>query len=386
MRIKIHILFVLLGALLLSGCISEYTPKNIENAEGILVVEGIISEGETLIKLSTSVGIQSQGLTHRPVTEARLEIESNDGTIFYPEKISADGYQFSIDYLDENKEYRLTIDYDGNRYESSFLTPIVSPEIDEVYYIKEKRGDPVKICLSTHNDRETSSYYLWSYREDWEFTAELEATHKITYDEETDESIITPYDLTTSDNIYYCFGRDFSKSFILGSTSKLSSNLIKDQILLEADPTSNRWQSLYRITVKQNAIRKEAHDYFLNLRKNAEGTGSLFAPIPSEMNGNIKCITDPDIPAIGYVDVSSTAKLTQYFSRDDLLYEYPLFLDCDYTISSTEADSLGYEFYKLVIGSFGEKFYYYALRTCFDCTRRGGNGKNRPDNWPTDHY
>lgn len=363
--------------LLLTGCISEYIPEGVENVEGILVVEGIISEGETVIKLSTSIGIEDDFYDDRNIYDATVNIECNDGTFFQPLEINSDGYKFSIENLNSSKEYRLNIDYDGNQYQSEFLAPISTPDIDSVYYKKAGTGEPVALYIATHNDNEQSSYYMWSFVEDWEYNAEFEATLGEIYIDGSYE--IVYYDLNTSNNIYYCWGHNTSKTFILGSTSNISSNIVKDQYLTESLPGNRRWQTLYRIAVTQNAIRKDAYDYFSNLRKNIEETGSIFGPIPSEMNGNINCVNNSDIPVIGYVDVSISKSFIRYISRNEGLYERPYY-GCRIVFDSQEADSLEYILYH--IDQMGIQ--YYAQRFCSDCTLGGGT-KNRPDNWPTNN-
>jgi len=84
-------------------------------------------------------------------------------------------------------------------------------------------------------------------------------------------------------------------------------------ILTEIQPSNRKLEALYRIKVRQNAISKRAYDYFVNIKKNSDQTGSLFAPVPSELRGNILCTTDADKPVIGYVDVSTTARSHLYF-------------------------------------------------------------------------
>ena len=43
--------------LLLSACVTDYEPKGLEQVRDLLVVDGIITNGETTIKLRRSVGL-----------------------------------------------------------------------------------------------------------------------------------------------------------------------------------------------------------------------------------------------------------------------------------------------------------------------------------------
>ncbi|MCD8185817.1 MAG: DUF4249 domain-containing protein [Rikenellaceae bacterium] len=105
---------------------------------------------------------------------------------------------------------------------------------------------------------------------------------------------------------YYCWSHDHSRTFLLGSSLKLTANRIENLSLAQFEPASLRFTLLYYVKVRQNSIRQAAYNYFSTLKENAESTGSIFGTVPSEMTGNISCSSDPVIPVIGYVEVSTT--------------------------------------------------------------------------------
>ena len=61
---------------------------------------------------------------------------------------------------------------------------------------------------------------------------------------------------------------------------------------------------MYSINVKQYALSHEAYLFFEKIKKNTEQLGSIFDPQPSELQGNIHCITNPAETVVGYVDIS----------------------------------------------------------------------------------
>ena len=65
-----------LGALLLllSACVTDYEPKGLEQVRDLLVVDGIITNGETTIKLRRSVGLTDD------FTEDEFVIPAGHGT------------------------------------------------------------------------------------------------------------------------------------------------------------------------------------------------------------------------------------------------------------------------------------------------------------------
>lgn len=378
MKNKLIILFVLIF-LTFSGCISEYHAKGIDELKNLLVVEGTISEGTTTIKLSRSVGLYDNAADSERVKNAQVSVEAEDGKVYYANGGVGGIYTIDIDRLDPDTKYRLKIMLDNNQYESTFSKPILTPEIDKIFWTKDSGKEIANISVSTRGGSDQPRYYNWSYKEVWEIKADLysnfmidERGNMIFYDENEG-----PFNLK-----YYCWVHKNSNSFILASSDKLSENVISEKKLVVTTPFDDRFSELYYIKVTQNMLSKEAYDYFTNLQKNIESTGSIFSPIPSEMKGNIYCVNDPDIPVIGYVEVSNTKEKQLYIYRKDGLHEYK-YNGC---VAVTEDEEM-YDPNSM------EKFYHdrslmgakhmYAYPRCFDCTFRGG--KDKPDFWPNDH-
>ena len=59
------------------------------------------------------------------------------------------------------------------------------------------------------------------------------------------------------------------------------------------------------MNISQTAMDKEAYKYWEVTKSSISGTGGLFAPMPSEIRGNITSVTFPDEKVIGYVNVST---------------------------------------------------------------------------------
>jgi len=365
---------------MLSGCITEYTPSDIDELANLLVVEGNITEGESVIKLSRSVGINDDTYNIVNVQSATVQIESNDGAVYSPSEVSEKGeYKFYIETLDTNLKYRLRIKVDNEEYESTFRQPLMTPPIDSLSFIKESKSSPINICVTTHGAKEQSRYYLWSYREIWETRANIYA--QLGYV----NGVLVEYNDITPNPAYYCWKYNNSNSLLLGSSDKLNENKIENKRLIEVDAADDRFSELYYIELKQISLSKEAFDYFTNLQKNIESTGSIFGPIPSEMQGNILCISGTHSHAIGYLEVSKTVIQKTYVPKERRLYEPPI-VDCvtpcaGDEIYQPESNSNFAPIYRG--GSCGLGLTYSYVR-CIDCRLSGGT-KNRPDFWPNDH-
>jgi hypothetical protein len=59
--------------------------------------------------------------------------------------------------------------------------------------------------------------------------------------------------------------------------------------------------------LKQYTLNNEAYLYYKSLDEQIQSEGKLFDPIAAQLNGNIKCITDPEKKAIGFFEASSVS-------------------------------------------------------------------------------
>ena len=366
--------------LILCSCINEYTPKSIDQMTDILVVEGIITDNETYITLSRSEYIINTD-TDKPmhpkyVNNALVFVQCDDGTQMEAEFQYSGRYFIKTCKLKFDRKYRLKIeieeeDCDGDNlpcplktyeYRSEFSYPIATSEIDSVFWMKRNIGEPVTIHVSTQSSIDNSGnvvlYYHWSFLENWEVTPLLPNTKY--------------------PNI--CWNEYKNDEILVGSATKTTSGNLIDNIR-EIEPSSNRLSELYRIIVKQNAITKQAYEYFSNIKKISKQTGTIFSPIPIGLTGNIVCLTDPNKQVIGFMDVSTTTTKQLYISRDDNLYE-PIFReDCQpFTMGELQlkypGDMIppipyGYEVYTILPE-------LYARTVCLECY----GTQQKPDDWP----
>lgn len=381
-----NILLILCSSLIFCGCIDDYNAKEIDEMGDILVVEGVITDDETIITLSRSTTLTGEEDAYSYyVDNANVYVECDNGTQWSAEPYTGYGYRYGRyiiknGTLNLNSKYRLKIEIeevDGDcnpnfqfggdivcptktyEYCSDFSYPLQTPEIDNIFFIKRDKGQPIMLYVDTRSP-EKIQYYRWSYREDWEINSEY--------------NMVPTYP-------YYCWNSSSSSDLLLGSTEKTVYGQLAD-ILTEIAPSDKRLSVLYRIAIKQNAISKRAYDYYLNIKKNAENIGSIFAPVPSELRGNIICTSDPERPVIGYVDVSSTTKNQRFISRSDNLYEPP-WSDCGIFSIENLVAMYGPEVNPILLGYVLYGSDLYVLPKCVDCTYYGTTQK--PDDWPNNH-
>lgn len=364
--------FMLLCLFSSQSCITEFEPKGADIDYDILVVDGFITDGVTTIELNRGVSLNEDFNDVEPVNDANLHIECDDGTQLSHTQWVGDGiYTIETGELGPDKKYRLHITWKDEEYVSSYLSPLITPDIDEVSYLKAAMGAPVFITVSTHDPKDQSRYYKWQYNEIWEFKTQLFASYGIL------NGVGMYFNKDSPNNIQNCWGRDNSKSMILESTTKLAENQVSNKKLIEMPPSDERLSILYYISVRQNQIRREAYNYFSIVQANIEQTGGIFGKMPFEAKGNIKCVNDPDRVVVGYVEVSTTTIKEQFMPELVDLYEEPP-QDCGKSVTTDG----GIPNYTLLLPGTESTPAYYAPTKCVDCTSRGS--KDKPGFWPTD--
>jgi len=372
MNRKLYILFFL--AVLLGSCISDYIPALVSDNPELLVVDGTITDSISTIRLSRSYAIDQNFANNIPVADALVRIEVQGGkarTIgLQPER---GRYDIFTGPLAHDSLYRIHIQWNDEEYVSEYLRPLVTPEIDDISIAKKGPGEPLELFVSTTNSASGSSFYRWTYHDIWEFDADLYAMG--IWDPTGDSIMIYderegPYNM-----VFHCWQQGRSNTLILENTLKLSENHIRGKRILQIPASNKRISHLYYIEVTQYSIRKETYDYYSNLQKNIDEMGSLFAPIPSEMNGNIRCVTNT-LQAIGFVDVCIPSTKNRFITRAEAGFEPPR-KSCDVL----DTPKYGYGIFQ--IDNTGNATAFAPLE-CIDCTKNGGT-KNKPDFWPNDH-
>ena len=373
---------------MLSGCISPFEPVGVENRAGILVVEGMILETGTTIQLSRTIKTKDDIsiATFDDVDNATIHIiDEGINVIAVAEQQIINGirsqgvYEVRQDFsFIPGMKYALDMKIDGKQYRSSFVSPVHTPEIDDVNY-QINEDNSIDIFVSTHSSENQTKYFRWAFEEDWELLSKFFMFYR--YDPNSQKFSI--FQSPDGDNRYYCWASDHSKSLILASSAKYTDDVIKNQKIHSFAPGTSRYSYLYSILVKQYGLENEAYLYFENLQRNLDESGSIFAPQPSEMTGNVQCLTNQEETVIGYVFASKMTTHRLYLNMSHLnLTFYEDQYDClpPYLFIRNDASA-----FAMGLGKNGDELSneYVSLR-CLDCTYRGGT-KTKPAFWPNDH-
>jgi hypothetical protein len=403
-------LIISLAAGVLSGCILPYEPSmdaiQNEAAGDILVVEAMLVEssgtyvlidhvrpmeqdGDALQESSPDGGYYSAAYG--------VSILGSDGSVI-PLLFGWDSVAATYAYrpeaevhFAEDVTYALDIRAGDKRYQSDYIAPMCTPPIDGVTYAPYDEGRRLDIRVSTHDPEGKAFFYLWRYDEDWEIHAEIFVPMR--YDPDL-RQIVTGQSLSTADNRYYCWGRERSNRLITGSAERMLGAAIKDHSILQIERSDldSRFSYLYSILVRQYALPPDAYRYLNNLRKNTEETNSIFAPMPTEIQGNIWCIDDPNEPVVGYFFAATESVSRLYIDVADVPAMKPeIYCERDRDLSRPDWYPYSQDPFFLYMSGLGisgeepQMGYIWRSLKCVDCMHHEKASKMKPSFWPNNH-
>lgn len=387
MKKTILFLFILLAFL---GCKEKYISPVISPNTGYLVVDGSINAGlsSTEIILKRTVKLDNPSVVYE--AGATVSVIGEDNSI-YPLKEAGTGHYLASSLnLNKAKKYRLHIlTTDSKVYESDLVEVRNTPAIDSVSWKYDSNG--LQLFVNTHDATGLTKYYQWNYTETWEYHSpflnyfnylQLNTSSGIKYT----LTYFDPILITYNSAIYKCWPTENSSSILLGSTVSLTS----DKILLPLNYISKgdvKLSQLYSINTKQYSLSEGRYNYLQKMKKNTEGTGSVFDAQPSELVGNIHCTTNASEPVIGYIDICNIQEY-RIFIDNQQVPDWNFVTPCLKTEIPNNIDSITlahrnfYPAYAAKYSATGSAIlsYYFSTPNCVDCTFWGTNIK--PTFWP----
>lgn len=376
---------ILLITVMLVACKKPYNPTVINSAKSYLVVEGVINTNDTTtIKLSRTVNL-SAGTTTNPV-EATVRVESDAGEVYPLTSFGPGIYKLMDQPLGSSHKYRLYIHTanDGNEYRSDFAEVKNAPPIDSIGFKIAAKG--IQIYVNAHDDANKTEYYRFDYWETWRFHAKYASEY---ISNGINDVVYRP----TEKRIFYCFQSHRSSSIVLGSTAKLTHNVLYQLPILDIGSASEKIETKYSIQVRQYALTAEAYNFWQSLKKNTEQLGSIFDAEPTQLKGNIHNVKDNNDVVVGYISVGSVA-IKRIFIPNELLpiewqpdYPYDCNLDTAWyshpKTGSNDVQAILVPELEIPVSSFGSgprpSGYTASSRECVDCTIRGVT--KAPDFW-----
>jgi hypothetical protein len=360
-------------------CIEPYQSPEIPTSVSPLVIDGYLNlKGTSSITLSRAQSLSSNGSPSKEFdADVRIEDEDGNSLILYDQTVSG-VYSAETSQLNPAKSYRLRIKTNaGGEYLSDFQQAYISQPIDSITWKEQDEGG-VKICVNSNDESGNSRYYLWTYTESWKYSSAFYSLLVL------EDGIVK----SRVNNIYDCFQVEIpSKDIVITTTQGLSEDRVQDFKIKSIIKTDERLSRKYSIDLRQRVISKEAYNYFLQLQRNTQSTGTLFDPLPSDLTGNIRSVNNPNENVLGFFYAGSESSGRLFISSDKLKLRPSRYLS-DFSNCSLQeipvANVTNLSDQNLLVGVIVEGFvttaYTYSSASCVDCRSAGGT-ITKPDFW-----
>ncbi len=299
----------------------------------------------------------------------------------YPLTEQGNGVCSSVNMVTLNPPYRYRIHIyssDEEEYLSDLVAFKPSPAIDAVNRNFQNNG--VQVYLITHDPNKAARFYRWFCSQTWEFHAYYCSNYQYISGNNTE--------VPGTDQIYTCWHSDRSADSFLGSSAKLSNEVIYEMPLAYMAQHDQRLSLWYRIAVKQYPLDIKGYNYWLTMKNNTEFAGTIFEPQPGQTAGNIHRITNPAGNVVGCVNAGNPVESRVFISNRLMPADWNLIPNCSEDTIADNPGSLKFYFGDLGYISIIELLsltsdpaaYLASGRACADYTLSGINVK--PSFWP----
>jgi hypothetical protein len=298
-----------------------------------------------------------------PELLAQVKVEGSDSSSVSLTESGSGVYNHAQLNLNLNKMYRIRIRTSGGKeYLSDFVTVKSTPDIDSVSWKQDNDG--LKLFVNTHDPSGNTRYYQWKYTETWEIQSTYYSFLKYVNGQ------ILPRN-NPSEQVFVCWKNQSSSSILLGSSARLQSDVISEAPLLTIPKASEKLGIRYSILLKQNALTREAYDFFQVMKRNTESLGTIFDAQPSEIRGNIHSVTNPGERVIGLI-TASQLKEKRIFISNSQLVDWGFSMYCPNLFVDDIPDSIKKYIPSYLPYEYTGNGYNVSYPACVDCTLRGG--------------
>ena len=328
-----HLKYILFTIIILTGfaCKERFEPNINSTNQQYLVVEGVLNVGgPTSISLTRTSPLNTTGFTG--ITNAQVIVEGRDNTTRQLTHAGNGSYVSPNLNLILATEYRLRIrTVNGKEYLSDYVIARQTPPIDSIGWKRNNQG--VRVYVNTDDPSGNTRYYRWDFDETWEIRAYYYSRQ--IYIRPTN----TVRDRTPAEDVHFGWKYNISKNIVIGSSAHLTQDIMFEAPVTFINKGDEKLSVRYSILLRQYAMDKAGYEFYDLMKKNTETLGTIFDPQPSELFGNIKCITDPNEPVIGYVSASTISEKRVFISNTDLP-GWGFLENCKMSVVTNHPDSL----------------------------------------------
>lgn len=315
---------LLLLTIFIISCQEPYDP-DLGEVQKALVVDAKITNnpGPYLVTLRNSNSFDSAGY-FSVVSGAEIYVTDQYGNVFsFYENDALKGFYYSLEEFQamEGNTYTLFITTpDQARYESAPQTLLPLLPADTLFATKgeqteiKENGAGAKVPVSVTGANlfidiaEDPAQALQTYR--------IESISYIQYIKEVE----TP----TGSVYFFCWKKKSSNNILLtGSDYKVISPELRSQkagfLPLGREHYSlaqNELLTDYGAIINLHRLNPDTYKFYQQLKELLEAEGKLFDPVPSQIKGNIRCISSPEKLVLGFFEASSVGTFGYHLESD----------------------------------------------------------------------
>lgn len=379
MRTKIRSLSIFICVLFFAvQCKEPYTPPLMPASQNFLVVDGTVNSTDSIVQVVLSREVPlSSNQTSPGESNAFVTVEDDLGHVWVLRESTAGTYSFK-DFFSPDRKYKLRVQtLDGAKYSSDLIEILKTPPIDTLIWTPSSDG--LSLNVNAHDDSGKAKYFRWTCEETWEYnsTYESQLIYSSVYD-----SIIPRQ---PSQQIYVCWRTVPITEILLYTTSRLQRDEVSNYQVIFVPKGSQKLSREYSVLVKQQALSEEAYNFWYQLQTTTENLGGLFDPLPSQVNGNIICDSNPDQKVLGFFSGSSVVTQRVFIRYNQV----PRDLLPPYSNGGCPLDSIPlhqaylYRQNMLWLNTYGillTEGYVSTSLECGDCRTQGGT-TTKPSFW-----
>ncbi len=299
----------------LFSCIDPYPLGDITGDKQLLVVDGMITNQGGPYKVSlryTSASLKSY--EGDKVTEATVSITDDLGheVALYPNESGEYVSDAAAPQGEAASTYQLHIALpDGRRYVSQPEQMPAAVPIDSIYAQLKRRTFlsgfdqseqeewGMQIYLNTGTQTNRAGFYRWNWEDVYQ--------------------IATPLSLPFGSGNPVCWITSRQLHYLnIASTLGFSGDVVNRRPILFVSKKTKKLVLKYAVLVKQYSLTRSAYDYWEKVEAQQENTGSVFAPQPAQLLGNLYSETDSEEVVLGYFQVCSVTEKVFFIERKDV--------------------------------------------------------------------
>ncbi len=307
-------IYSLLFLFSISACIEPFDYE-VENYQRVLVVDAVITDAANADTVKISYTAPIDGSSPEPAENATVYIRNGaDLRIDFKELeqgiyTSPEGFRAL-----PGEVYRLFITTEeGDTYRSDAEKLVPSPPIDSIYGRYEevlsqdnKVIQGIQFFLDTGVETGEAAFFRYEWEETYRVITPLRSFLTFNASNKTFEE--------RTENISTCYATNTSRELLLATSVLNRDQRLSESPIRFVNQEPDILRSRYALLVRQYAISQKAYDYYKKLQESIRTGGSLFDQQQGAIIGNIRSVSNPAQPALGYFEVAGISEKRTFFN------------------------------------------------------------------------